>query len=337
MVPVASGGDGGGSIRIPAACCGLFGLKPTRGRTPTGPDFGEIWHGAVVEHVVARSVRDSAGILDATAGADPGAPYTAPAPERTFLEEVRRAPGRLRIAFTSQPWLGHTVHPDCVQALNDTARLLERLGHEVEEASPVFNGPAFARAFLAMICAELRADLDEVEAVVGRRVTPRDVEPATWALGLLGRAMPAPQLSRAIRLLQRTAREMAPFFERYDVLLTPTASAPPVPTGSLQPTPSERTLLELLGRLRAGRLLRALVILERTADKVFEFIPWTPVINATGQPAMSVPLAWNAEGLPIGLHFIGRYGDEATLYRLAAQLEEAQPWFGRLAPLAREE
>jgi amidase len=337
MVPVASGGDGGGSIRIPAACCGLFGMKPTRGRVPTGPDFGEIWHGAVVEHVVARSVRDSATILDATAGPDPGAPYTAPPPERPFLEEVRRAPGRLRIAFTAEPWLGHTVHPDCVQALTGTARLLERLGHDVEEASPVFDGPAFARAFLAMICAELRADLDEAETVLGKTATPRDLEPATWALGLLGRAMPAPQLSRAIRLLQRTARELAPFFARYDVLLTPTTSAPPVPTGSLQPTPSERALLEMLGGLRAGRLLRALGILERTADKVFEFIPWTPVINATGQPAMSVPLAWNAEGLPIGLHFIGRYGDEATLYRLAGQLEEAQPWFDRLPPLARAE
>ena len=147
----------------------------------------------------------------------------------------------------------------------------------------------------------------------------------------------APELSRAIRLLQRTAREIAPFFERYDVLLTPTAGAPPVVTGALQPTPKERALLGLLGGLRAGRLLRGLGILERTADKVFEFIPWTPVINATGQPAMSVPLAWNAAGLPIGMHFIGRYGDEATLYRLAGQLEEAQPWFDRLAPLARME
>jgi amidase len=160
------------------------------------------------------------------------------------------------------------------------------------------------------------------------------LEPATWALTLLGRSLPAAEYARATRLLQRVARQVAPFFERYDVLVTPTVSAPPVTTGALQPTASERGLLELLGGMRSGALLRWAGVLEQTAAKVFAFIPWTPVSNATGQPAMSVPLAWSATGLPIGVHFMGRYGDEATLYRLAAQLERARPWFERLAPMA---
>jgi amidase len=334
MVPVATGGDGGGSIRIPAACCGLFGMKPSRGRVPTGPDFGEIWHGAVVEHVLTRSVRDSAAILDATAGADAGAPYAAPHQVRPFLEESRREPGKLRIAFTDRAWLGGAVHPDCLLALRETAHFLEGLGHHVEEATPSFNGRAFARAFLTMIVAELAGDIADAEVVLGRKARPSDFEPATWGLTLLGRALPASQFSQAIRRLQRTAREIAPFFSTYDVLLTPTLAAPPVPTGSLQPTGTERAMLTVLGGLRAGALLRMAGILEQTADKVFEFIPWTPVINATGQPAMSLPLCKSAGGLPIGMHFIGRFGDEATLYRLAGQLEQARPWRMDLPPLA---
>ncbi len=334
LVPFAGGGDGGGSIRIPASCCGLFGLKPTRARVPMGPDFGEIWHGAVVEHVLTRSVRDSAAMLDAIAGPDPGAPYVAPARERPFVEELTREPGSLRIGCTARPWLGHSVHPDCVAALHDAARLLESLGHAVEEASPELDGPDFARAFLTMICAELGADLRDAERSVGRRARPRDLEPATWALALLGRTLPAADFMAAIRLLQRTGRSMAPFFARYDVLITPTVSAPPVRIGALQPTTRERRLLELLGCLRSGAVLRRAGVLEQTAAKVFEWIPWTPVSNATGQPAMSVPMYWNAEGLPIGVHVMARFGDEATLFRLAAQLERARPWFGRLAPLA---
>jgi len=336
MVPVATGGDGGGSIRIPASCCGLFGMKPTRGRVPTGPDIGEIWHGAVVEHVLSRSVRDSAAILDATEGPDPGAPYVAPAPVRPFLEELGRAPGKLRIAFTATPWLGSTVHPDCVTAVRDAAQLLEGLGHHVEEASPTIDGPGFCRAFLTMVCAELRGDIDDAERLLGRKAELADFELPTWGLSRLGYAIPASEFARAVRFLQRVARQTAPFFERYDAVLTPTVSTPPFPIGTLQPTRAEAFLLGILGRVGAGRLYRMLGVLEQTAGKVFEWIPWTPVLNATGQPAMSVPLCWNTEGLPIGMHFIGRYGDEATLYRLAAQLEEARPWFGRLASLTTQ-
>lgn len=334
IVPVATGGDGGGSIRIPASCCGLFGLKPTRGRTPVGPVIGEAWRGAVVDHVLCRSVRDSAAILDATAGPDPGAPYFAAPPARPFLGEVGTDPGRLRIGFTDHPWLGHTVHPDCASALRETARLLESLGHQVEEESPGFDGGAFSRAFLVMITVELRADLADLEEELGRRVKRSELEPATWALNLLGGAMPAVEYERAVRSMRRVSREIAGFFDRYDVLLTPTVATPPFPTGALQPTPKEQTLLAMVGRLGSGRAFRWAGAIDQMAEKVFDWIPWTPVANATGQPAMSVPLCWNRQGLPIGMHFMGRYGDEATLYRLAGQLEKARPWFARLAPMA---
>ncbi len=328
MVPVATGGDGGGSIRIPASCCGLFGLKPTRGRTPVGPVLGEAWRGAIVEHVLTRSVRDSAAILDATAGPDPGAPYFAPPGEETWVSELGRPPGRLRIAFTARPWLGHSVDPECVAAVRETAALLESLGHDVEEASPEFDGRGFAKAFLQMICAELRMDLDDLEAALGKRARPSEFEPATWAMSLLGKAMPASEYGHGVRLLHTTSRTVAPFFERYDVLLTPVLSQPPVKTGTLQPTSRERTLLTALGRLGTGAPMRWAGLIDQMAEKVFDFIPWTPLANATGQPAMSVPLCWSG-GLPIGMHFMGRYGDEATLYRLASQLEQARPWFHR--------
>jgi amidase len=334
MVPVATGGDGGGSIRIPASCCGLFGLKPTRGRTPVGPRIGEAWRGAVVDHVLSRSVRDSAAILDWTAGPDCGAPYFAPPPEGPWLAELGKPPGRLRVAFTETPWLGHRVHDDCRAAVRDGAALLEHLGHSVEEAGPEFDGAGFARAFLAMICVELRTDLVELEALVGRKGRVADFEPATRALSLLGGAMPAEEYARAVRRLQGISRVIAGFFERYDVLLTPTVAAPPFPTGALQPLPGERALLAVLGRIGSGALFRWAGALDQMAEKVFDWIPWTPVANATGQPAMSVPLFWNGEGLPIGLHVMARYGEEAILFRLARQLEEARPWFDRRPPLA---
>ena len=335
ILPVATGGDGGGSIRIPASCCGLFGLKPTRGRTPVGPVIGEAWRGAVVDHVLCRSVRDSAAILDLTAGPDPGAPYFAPPPPKPFLEEAGTDPGSLRIAFTDQPWLGHRVDSECGSALRETARFLESLGHQVDERSPEFDGAAFARAFLVMIVVELRADLLDLEEVLGRRVRSSELEPPTWALNLLGSAMPAVEYARAVRLLQRVSRETAEFFNRYDVLLTPTVATPPFLTGALQPTSKERRLLETLGKLGSGRAFRWAGAIDQMAEKVFDWIPWTPLANATGQPAMSVPLCWSRAGLPIGMHFMGRYGEEGTLYRLAGQLEQARPWFAHLPAVAR--
>lgn len=332
LVPIASGGDGGGSIRIPASCCGVFGLKPTRGRTPTGPDRGENWRGLAVEHVLTRSVRDSAAMLDATTGVDHGAPYQVPPPARPFLAEVGAAPGRLRIAFTARPLLGRSIDPECVRGVQATAELLRELGHEVVERAPVVDGPAFSRAFLTVICANARADLDDAARRRGRRVTPDEVEFTTWALGLLGGEVRAGDYELALRHLQGASRRVAELFVDHDVLLTPTVAAPPPRHGELMPRGAEALLLRAIGRLRAGKLLDLVGALESAAAKAYEYIPFTPVFNATGQPAMSVPLWWTPAGLPLGMHFVGRFADEATLLRLAAQLEEARPWADRRPP-----
>jgi amidase len=329
LVPLSGGADGGGSIRIPASCCGVFGLKPTRGRTPTGPDIGDIWRGFVQEHVLTRSVRDSAAMLDAIAGPDVGAPYWAPPQKRPYLQEVTTEPGRLRIAFTWQPFLGHEVHPDCRKGLEATVHLLEQLGHELVEAAPQIEQEAFAIAFLTMIAAETRDEMDWAAGLAGRKASFADLETGTSALALIGQASSAGDYAKALNYLMAAARGVGRFFEGYDVLLTPTLAQPPVPTGSLQPSGAERFMIGLVGRLNAAWLLNALGIIKPVADKTFDFIPYTPVFNATGQPAMSVPLYWNEAGLPIGMHFIGRMGDEATLFRLAGQLERAQPWFDR--------
>jgi amidase len=333
IVPAAGGGDGGGSLRIPAACCGLFGLKPTRGRTPVGPDRTDMWQGCVVEHVLTRSVRDSAALLDATSGPEPGARYVVAPPARPFLEEVVEPPRRLRIAYTTRPWLGRAVHPDCVAALERTVGLLRSLGHTVEEAEPPLDGHAFARAFVVMICAEVAGDITESAGLVGRRPAPAGFEVETWGLGVLGRSLPTEKFVSAMRYLARAGREVQLFFQDRDLLLTPTVAAPPPPIGSLRLPRARRAALAVLGRLRAGRLLQLGGALEDAANTVFEFIPWTPVFNVTGQPAMSVPLEWNDEGLPIGMHFVARFGDEATLFRLAGQLERERPWFDRQPPV----
>ena len=333
MVPLAHGSDGGGSIRIPASCCGVFGFKPTRGRNPIGPDLAEGWHGLTCDHVLTRSVRDSAAMLDATAGPDVGAPYYAAPPARPFLSEVGAEPGKLRIAFTSKPLLPAVVHEDCVKGVEATARLCQELGHEVVEATPEIDGGTFARAFFTMVCGETRADIEEAEVLLGRKATAKDFEPATWVVGLLGRQITAAEFSRAVRLLKRSARQFGQFFEQYDVLLTPTLAMPPVVTGALQPQGLQARAMKVLGGLNAGGLINAVAGVDALAEQVFEFMPFTPLFNATGQPAMSVPLYWNTEGLPIGMHFVGRYGDEATLFRLAGQLEQAKPWFDCTPPI----
>src|SRR4029079_19142691 len=235
MVPWAGGGDGGGSIRIPASCCGVFGLKPTRGRTPAGPLTGEHWQGAAIEHCLTRSVRDSAAMLDAISGPDVGAPYYAAPPERPFIEEVGRNPGKLRIAYTSKLLLGHFVHDDCKAALADAVALVASLGHELVEAEPPVDKEQFNRSFLIMVCVELHADLYEASQVIGRAATPNDVEATTWALNLLGAALSAGDFVHAEHYLRSSARRMGEFFLNFDLLLTPTLAVPPFPPGPLPP------------------------------------------------------------------------------------------------------
>lgn len=332
MVPIGHGGDGGGSIRIPASCNGVFGLKPTRGRMPTGPDFGDMWRGFAQEHVLTRSVRDSAAMMDVTAGEDVGTPVACPPQARPFLEEVTAEPGKLRIAMTSTPFFGKHVHDDCKAALADAANLLTSLGHEVVEAEPTLNGNALAKSFLTVVAAECRADIEWLGEQLKRAPRRDDVEVATWALGLLGRHFRASDYASAVRRLQVASRTVGAFFTQYDLLITPTLAEPPIIMGALQPKPSERLALSIVGALGLGGILASGGLLNEMVDKAFGFTPYTPLFNITGQPAMSVPLYWNAQGLPIGTQIVGRFGDEATLFRVAGQLERARPWVRRMPP-----
>jgi amidase len=331
MVPLASGGDGGGSIRIPASACGLFGFKPTRGRTPTGPLIGEYWEGFNVEHVLTRSVRDSAAMLDATQGPDVGAPYTIP-DTGPFLREVGRKPGKLRIAWSTKPMLGKNVHADCVKGVEETLKLLRKLGHAVTEDAPPIDGEEYSLRFLTVVAAHMRADIEEAAEAAGKRVSPDDFDLITYGTGLFGTILKASDYARAVRYLQSASRGIGRFFESYDVLLTPVLNQPPPAVGALQPSAGERARLQMIARSGQTWILKALGVIKPLAAQVYEFIPWTPVFNVTGQPAMSVPMHWNAAGLPIGMHFVGRWGDEATLFRLAGQLEKAKPWFDKAPP-----
>jgi amidase/6-aminohexanoate-cyclic-dimer hydrolase len=314
IVPAAHASDGGGSIRIPAACCGLFGMKPTRARVPLGPDVGEGWSGMSVVHAVTRSVRDSAALLDVGQGPAPGDPYWAPPPERPYLEEVRevqesgREPAPLRIALQTESFNGSPVHPDCAAAASDAAALCEELGHAVEEWPLRLNAEAVGEATQVIITANLRAAVEDRAKALGREPREDDLEAATWAMFQAAAAAGAARYARSVRVIHQAGRRADEFFEDVDVLLTPTMAIPPARLGELSLSTTD--LKALLGKLMACT-------------------GFTQAMNVAGNPAMSVPLHWNEAGLPIGVQFAGRFGDEATLFRLAAQLERARPWFGR--------
>lgn len=312
LVPMAHGNDGGGSIRIPASCCGVFGLKPTRGRTTLGPDYGELLSGLAEEHALTLSVRDSAALLDAVAGPAPGDPYTAPKPKRPFLKEVGCDPGRLRIAVTTEAPTGVPVHPDCQAAVREAAKLCADLGHDITETTPKIDAEELSQAFMTMWTVGARAVIEYWSKKTGKTPAADLFEPLTWGLAEIGKEKSATNYLDMVDSFHRISRQIAANFLDYDLWLTPTLGTPPTPIGHFDPTPDNP--------LR-GFFLAA------------EFVPFTPIFNVSGQPAMSVPLSWNSEGLPIGVQFAGRFGDEATLFRLAAQLEQARPWANRRPPL----
>ena len=329
IVPLAGAGDGGGSARIPASCCGIFGMKPSRGRIPTGPKAGELWRGFSTETVLSRSVRDSAAMLDAVSGSDIGAPYLSPPKTNSYLGKVTKLPGKLRIAYSAHPFLGESVHDNCREGLKVTVQLLQELGHELVEGRPKFNEEAFALNFLKVVVAETRADIESVSKLTGRQPSYKDFELVTYCLGLLGKSLSAADYAMAVRELQTSGREICQFFEQHDVLLTPTLSKPPVHIGELQPSAQQKSLMNLVAQTNAGCFLQALKTLESLAKKTFSFTPYTAPFNVTGQPAMSVPLHWNDLNLPIGMQFVGKFGAESTLFHLAGQLERAKPWFDK--------
>jgi amidase len=332
FVPMAGGGDGGGSIRIPSSCNGLFGLKPTRGRTPLGPDAGEAWQGCAIEHVLTRSVRDSAAMLDSIHGPDAGAPYVAPPPARPFLEEVGAPPGRLKIAYTTRALIPTEMHPECVTAAERTAAMLRELGHDVVEEHPQFDAAQLAVDFVTMLVGEVAAEVVEAEARMGRKVRRGELEAETSMLHRMGRAVSAVDFALASRRMHAIGRQLAGFFARHDLLLTPTLAQPPLLLGALAPRGADVAVLSVAQRLPIAGLLRKLGGLERIAAKAWSFTPNTAVWNATGQPACSVPMHWTPDGLPIGVQLVARLGDEATLFRVASQLERAQPWRNRRPP-----
>jgi amidase len=308
MLPAAHASDGGGSIRIPASCCGLFGLKPTRARNPSGPLVGEGWSGMSVGHAVTISVRDSAALLDATHGPAPGDPYPAPPVARPFLDEVGADPGRLRIALVTAPPDGTPVHPDCLAAAESAARLCAGLGHIVEPAVLPAIPPIFDGATGIIIFANLRNALEQRGRALGRAPGPQDFERVTWQMAERGGRYTAVEYAAAVQTIHGIGRTIAPFFERYDVMISPTLAQPPVALGHLD---------------------MMLDDLDTFTERLAAFMPFTPLFNITGQPAASLPLHWNAQRLPIGVQFAGRFGDEATLFRLASQLEAAAPWRDR--------
>jgi len=310
MVPIAHANDGGGSIRIPASCCGLFGLKPSRGRVSFAPHAGDINGGLVNEHVVTRSVRDSAAVLDVLVGLQPGDPYVAPAQLTRYSAELTAPTRQLRIGFATRHLTpeGALVdsHPDCVAAVDHAARLLEALGHVVEPAEiEAMWDPEWVPRFLSIWVVGVAMELDEAQRDLGRTIEPHEVERLTYALAELGRMISGPAYAEAWRWLHRASRRIAEYWSKYDLWLTPTVTSPPVPLGTFTSPPDD----PLAGIFRAA-----------------EFAPFTAPFNATGQPACSIPLSRNAAGLPIGVQLVGAYGREDLLLRTAAQLEAAHPF-----------
>lgn len=332
IVPVAGASDGGGSIRIPAAYCGLFGLRPSRGRVPNGPDDAEHWDGASSHHVISRSVRDSARMLDAIAGPEHGAPFVIAPPAQPWTEAIGRLPRRLRIGFSTRSPLGTPVHSQCVAAVERAAALLADLGHQVEEAAPAIDGGDLARCYITMYFGQTAAAMARARALTGAGDDGFELE--TRILGLLGRAVSAGEYVSRHARWNGFSHALADFHQRHDLYLTPTTAQPPNRIGELDTPPAQQRLARLVLALRAGRLLMLTGMVDELVEASLSRVPFTQLSNLTGTPSMSVPLHWAAveEGgpaLPFGVQFVAPFGDEATLLQLAAQLEQAAPWAGR--------
>jgi len=312
IVPIAHANDGGGSIRVPASANGLVGLKPTRGRNPLGPDLGDIMGGLVCEHVVTRSVRDTAAALDVTAGNEQGDPYWAPPKPKSYLEESKTAPGKLRIAFSTTNIFGKKFDPECVTAIQSTAKLLESLGHNVEEASPTIAVDQLMQSFMPIWASGLAMLIDGTAMMTNRPPHESDFQGMTWGLYQMGKTITAAQYQMCWFMLHSIARQVAHFHETYDVWMATTMGAPPVRNGTFDFHEKDPV---------------------KAFAPIIDYLPVTPLQNATGQPAITLPLHWAANGLPVGLHFAGRFGDETTLLRLAGQLEQVKPWANRHPPI----
>jgi amidase len=331
IVPVAGASDGGGSIRIPAGCCGLFGLKAGRGLIPHGPLTSEPLHGYTTDGVISRSVRDSAAMLDVLAGADATSPFAPALPAGRFLDEAGQDPGRLRIGFCWESSINADPHPAAIAAVTEAAALLESLGHEVERVPPPGDDALLARDFLTAWFANVAHTVEEVRRLTGAGDGGFELD--TLVMAAIGRSLGAVEHAAALDRRNEHVVALARFHERFDLLLTPTLSQPPIRIGALDTPRALRPLAKALLRTRTTGLLTRLGIVDRMVEDNLGWVPYTQLANVTGRPAMSVPLHWTAEGLPLGVQFVARLGGEGQLLRLASQLEEARPWADR-RPLA---
>jgi amidase len=323
-VPIGHGGDGGGSLRIPANHCGLVALKPTRGRVPLGPDQGEGWGGYVQWGVLTRSVRDSAALLDVMAGPMPGDPYAAPPLERPLSAETTRDPGKLRVAFHTGSLLGRNVHEEHADAVRRTAAQLEALGHTVEEAKPDIDRDALVRAYLTQVAVGIAGEIEDFARLTGRSASASHFEPETWLMNQLGHALTGLDLLHAREAAQAASRVMGAFHARYDLFLCATVTHPQVRIGELALNAAERAGLALLRSLPSKQVVRSVVT--KMAPELLELTPNTQLFNQTGQPAVSLPLHRSRQGLPIGVQLAAACGREDLLVRVAAQLEAAHPF-----------
>jgi amidase len=332
-VPAAHASDGGGSIRIPASHCGLVGLKPTRARTPAGPEQGEGWMGLALEHTLTRTVRDSAAILDATAGPEPGAPYEVRPPERPYRDEIGREPGRLRIGFSTGTLLAGVADPEVAEGVRAAAAMASALGHEVEEAVPQLPWNELRMAYFIAVAAGVAADVHEAARAAGRPARARDFEPTTWTFARIGHALSAAQVEESRRTVQRAGFQYAEFATKYDVFLSATCARPPARVGALYPDAGKERLMKLLHLVGTRNIM--LKALDSLAAEALSATPNTQLANLLGIPAISLPTATSTAGLPIGTMWHAAFGREDVLFRLASQIEAAYPWSGRRPPASR--
>jgi amidase len=327
MVPIAGANDGGGSIRIPGAYCGLFGLKPTRGRTPVGPNYGRYWQGASVDHILSRTVRDSAAMLDEISVFEKYAAFHAMPNIGKYLQQLQTPlDKKLTIAFSVQSPLGTEVHQECKEAVIKTAKLLESMGHNVVEVDAPVDGKRMAKSYLTMYFGEVAAAITSIEEIIGRKVKMNDVEPTTWILGLVGKATSAEEFVLSIREWDKAAFAMEQFHETYDFYLTPTTAFPPSKIGELDPSSSEKMAMQITGKLGLGGLLKKVGTVEQVAENNLRRTPFTQLANLTGQPAMTIPFHLTSNGLPVGVQFMAARGREDLLFSLAGQLEQSEYW-----------
>ena len=310
MVAVAHGNDGGGSLRIPASCCGVFGFKPSRGRNPLGPEYGDLHTRVICEHVISRSVRDSAAVLDTTHGALPGSPYTPPSPTKSFLQVLDEKPRPLRIAVSEKPIVDVPVHGDCVNGLQNTVGLCRSLGHEVIEDAPDLSASELVKAWFGVWATGNAWLVHQACARTGEDVSEENFEPLTWRYYLQGEDTSAMEYLRNLQVLDTATQVLAGFLSQYDAWLTPTLAQPPIELGGFYGPDND-------------------------IERYVRFSPYCRLANFAGIPAMSVPLHWNAQDLPIGMHFAAPFGNEAILFALARQLEDACPWSDRRPPMAK--